>query len=82
MADDFDKYDEPRLHMECLLKAHLVEFDLSLRILFPLEKAGIKTIGQLLQFNRTGLLNIPNIGKAAINTIESFLSRYALSLPQ
>ena len=71
MADDFDKYDEPRLHMERLLKAHLVEFDLSLRILFPLEKAGIKTIGQL-----------PNIGKAAINTIESFLSRYGLSLPQ
>ena len=82
MADDFDKSDVPRLHMERLLKAHLVEFDLSLRILFPLEKAGIKTIGQLLQFNRTGLLNIPNIGKAAINTIESIHSRYALSLPQ
>lgn len=80
MADDFDKYDEPRLHMERLLNAHLVEFDLSLRILCPLENAGIKTIGQLLQLNRTSLFGIPNIGSAAIHTIESFLARYALSL--
>ena len=86
MADDFDKYDEPRLHMERLLKAHLVEFDLSLRILFPLEKAGIKTIGQLLQINRTGLLNIPNIGiisdnPGAKHIITSFIYTLHLLLP-
>ena len=45
--DSFDKYDEPRLHMEKLMKAHLIEFDLSMRILCPLEKAGIRTLGDL-----------------------------------
>ena len=48
-ADSFDKYDEPRLHMEKLLKARLTEFDLSLRILIPLEKAGVKTLGDLVK---------------------------------
>lgn len=37
--NEFDKYDEPRLHMERLLKAKLVEFDISIRILIPLEVA-------------------------------------------
>ena len=46
-SNEFDKYDEPRLHMERLLKAHLVEFDISLRILCPLEKAEINQLGRI-----------------------------------
>ncbi len=81
-TDSFDKYEEPKLHMERLMKAHLIEFDLSLRILCPLERAGINTLGKLLKNKRDNLLKIPNIGNTAISTIELFLARYNLSLPQ
>ncbi|MDE6229198.1 MAG: hypothetical protein K2M40_05355 [Muribaculaceae bacterium] len=77
---DFEKYDEPRLHMERLLKAHLVEFDLSMRILCPLERAGIRTLGDLVKQDRESLKKIFNIGKLSLERIESFLSYHDLSL--
>lgn len=78
--NDFDKYDEPRLHMERLLKAHLIEFDLSLRILCPLEKAGIRTLGDLVKQTRKSLRNINQLGRISVETLESFLSYYGLAL--
>lgn len=77
---DFDKYDEPRLHMERLLKAHLVEFDISMRILCPLERVGIRTLGDLVKQDRESLKKIFNIGKLSLERIESFLSYHNLSL--
>lgn len=77
---DFDKYDEPRLHMEQLLKAHLIEFDLSMRILCPLERAGIRTLGDLVRQDRESLKKIFNLGKLSLERIESFLEYHGLSL--
>ncbi len=79
-SNEFDKYDEPRLHMERLMRAKLVEFDISLRILIPLEKAGIKTLGDLTSKTRKDLLKINQLGKAAVEKLEAFLDYQMLSL--
>lgn len=77
---NFDKYDEPRLHMERLLKAHLVEFDLSLRILILLESAGIRTLGDLVKQSKKSLRQIKNLGRTSVNHLESFLIQQHLTL--
>lgn len=78
--NSFDKYDEPRLHMERLLKARLVEFDLSLRILIPLESAGIKTLGDLTKQTSQSLRTIKQIGQTSMEHIVEFLKWHGLSL--
>lgn len=78
--NSFDKYDEPRLHMERLLKARLVEFDLSIRILLPLEAAGIKTLGDLTLQSRKSLRAIRNLGQTSVGKLEDFISLMGLSL--
>lgn len=78
--NSFDKYDEPRLHMECLLKAHLVEFDFSLKLLLPLEEAGIRTLGDLVKQSRKSLQKIPQVGRISIDHLEALLHRLGLSL--
>lgn len=77
---DFDKYDEPRLHMERLYRTLLVEFDFSMRIICPLDAAGIRTIGDLIKHSRKKLLSIKQLGKTSVDTLEKFLSRYDLAL--
>lgn len=77
---DFDKYDEPRLHMERLLKAKLVEFDLSMRILCPLDAAGVKTLGDLVKHSRKSLLQINQLGVLSAARLESFLDGLGLEL--
>lgn len=81
-SNEFEKYDEQRLHMERLMKAKLVEFDLSLRILIPLEKAGIKTLGDLVKQTRETLRKISQIGKFSVETLENFLEYHGLSLAE
>lgn len=73
---DFDLYDEPRLHMEVLLKAHLTEFDLPLRILLALERAGIRRVGDLVKQDHDKLMAIWNLGKVSVAKIEAFMARY------
>ena len=77
---EFDKYDEPRLHMERLMRCPLVDFDLSLRILIPLESSGIKTLGDLTSQTKQRLMNIPQLGKISIDKIENFLASQDLAL--
>lgn len=77
-SNEFDKYDEPRLHMERLMRVRLSEFDLSLRILCPLESAGIKTIGDLVKCDKRRLAQINMIGQKSISILESFVERYGL----
>ncbi|MCM1077738.1 MAG: hypothetical protein NC411_10310 [Bacteroides sp.] len=65
--------------MERLFKAHLVEFDLSLRILIPLEKAGIRTLGDLCRHTRAEVGQIRNIEAVSVKTLEAFLRSQDLS---
>lgn len=66
--------------MEKLLNAHLIEFDISLRILCPLEKAGIRTLGELIKQSAKSLRNINQLGRISVETLESFLTYHGLSL--
>lgn len=75
-----DKYDEPRLHMERLMRVRLVEFDLSLRILIPLESAGIKTLGDLTSKSKSDLKRIKSLGAVAIGKLVKLLDHQGLSL--
>ena len=71
--DSLDKYDEYRLHMDQVLKTQLIEFDFSIRILIPLEKHGIRTLGDLIKQTRESLSSISQIGAASLSKIEAFL---------
>lgn len=77
---NFDKYDEPRLHMERLMRVHLTEFDISLRILIPLESAGITRLGDLVKQSRKSLRRINQLGRISVDRLEEFLAYHGLSL--
>ena len=77
---DYDKYDEPRLHMERLMRVRLTDFDIPLRILIILERGGVKTLGDLCSLSRKDLMMIPQIGKTSAERLEAELARYDLSL--
>lgn len=79
---DLEKFDEPRLHMERLMKAHLIDFDISIRILIPLESAGIRTLGDLTKQTRKSLRGIKSLGKISVEKLESFLAYHRLSLAE
>lgn len=72
-TDNFDKYDEPRIHMERLMRVRLVEFDLSLRILIPLEKAGIRTLGDLCKQTPSSLHKIPQLGSLSVEKLTKLM---------
>lgn len=79
---DFEKFEEPRLHMERLMKAHLIDFDISIRILIPLESAGIRTLGDLTKQTKKSLRAIKSLGKISVEKLESFLAYHRLSLAE
>ena len=78
--ESFDKYDEPRLHMERLLCTRLIEFDLPPRSVFPLDDAGIRTLGDLIGHTREELLAVRGFGAIRLAPVEQLLDRLALSL--
>lgn len=77
--ESFDKYEEPRLHMETLLNTNLVNFDLPLRILIPLERHGIRTLGDLVTRKRSDITSISNIGVTAMKKIDDFVAHHLLT---
>ena len=78
--DEFDKYDEMKLHMKQLLSASIVEFDLPARITYPLGDAGIRTLGDLIKHDRNSLMGIRMLGIKAVGEIEKCLNRIGLTL--
>lgn len=75
----FDEYDEPRLHTERLLKTRLIDFDLSMRILCPLEDRGIKTLGDLTQISKRQLRRMPRMGRLSAQILEDLMASFHLS---
>lgn len=73
------KYDEPRHHVEALLNAKIVTLDIKPRILYPLDKMGIKTIKQLLDLYQKGFKKVPQIGYGAEWELTKILNFHSLT---
>lgn len=81
-SSEFDKYDEPRLHMERLMRTRLFDFELPIRILIPLEDAGIRTLEDLTKQTKKSLQEIRLLGKISIDKLEKFLAYHELPLAE
>jgi len=68
-----EEFDEEVLHMRQLLKAKLVDLDLSVRALNCLKAAEIETLGDLVKFNKNDLLKFRNFGKKSLTELEELL---------
>lgn len=66
--------------MERLMRVRLVEFDISIRILIPLESAGIRTLGDLTKQTRESLRKIPQLGRISVEKLEKLLAYHRLAL--
>lgn len=73
------KYDEPRHHVKTLLNAKIVTLDIKPRILYPIDKIGIKTIKQLLELYQKGFKNVPQIGNGAEWELRRILNFHSLT---
>ena len=67
-------------HKKKLLQTKLRECNLSVRVLMCLKAADIETIGQLVKYKRTDLLQFRNFGKKSIIELEDFLEPLNLHL--
>ena len=68
-----EEFDEEVLHMRQLLKAKLVDLDLSVRALNCLKAAEVETLGDLVKFNKNDLLKFRNFGKKSFTELEELL---------
>ena len=68
-----EEFDEEVLHMRQLLKAKLVDLDLSVRALNCLKAAEVDSLGDLVKFNKNDLLKFRNFGKKSLTELEELL---------
>lgn len=74
----FDIFNEYQLHLDKILDSHLITFGFNMRLLCALERAGIRTMRQLLAKNIDGLSAIPQVGIHSLDEIAKALDRFAL----
>lgn len=68
-----EEFDEESLHMRQLLKAKLVDLDLSVRALNCLKAADVETLGELVAYNKNDLLKFRNFGKKSLTELEDLV---------
>ena len=75
------EFDEEVLHMRQLLKTKLTDssLNLSVRALNCLKAADVETLGDLVQYNKTGLLKFRNFGKKSLSELDDLLESLNLS---
>lgn len=78
-VDGNEEFDEEVLHMRQLLKTKLVDMDLSVRALNCLKSADVETLGELVVFNKTGLLKFRNFGRKSLTELDELLASLNLS---
>jgi DNA-directed RNA polymerase subunit alpha len=74
-----EEFDEEVLHMRQLLKAKLVDLDLSVRALNCLKAAEVDTLGDLVKFNKNDLLKFRNFGKKSLAELEQLVAEKNLT---
>ena len=77
-AED-EGFDEEILHMRQLLKTKLADMDLSVRALNCLKAANVETLGDLVQYNKTDLLEFRNFGKKSLTELDDLLESLNLT---
>lgn len=70
----YEKYEEPKLHMRKLCSQHLLTLDLNIRTLCSLERAGIRTIGDLVQRSEGEVAQVWRLGSKSMEEIKRALS--------
>ncbi len=78
-APENEKFDEEILKMRQLLKTKLIDLDLSVRALNCLKAADVKTLGDLVTYNRDDLLKFRNFGKKSLTEIDEMINSYKLN---
>lgn len=78
--NSFDKYDEMRFHMEQLLSASIVDFDIPMRIAIPLDGVGVRRVMDLVRMKREDIFKVNRLGEKSVSEIERILDRFGLSL--
>jgi DNA-directed RNA polymerase subunit alpha len=77
--DRFDeRYNEMKYHLRKLFSQSLVGFDLNIRTLCSLERAGIRTLGDLISHSRDEVKKIRRLGVVSVAEIDAMLERYHL----
>lgn len=72
-----DKQDnEKEIHMRHISKTRVIDIDISKRVLNCLKNADIKTLGELIQYNRKDLLKFRNFGKKSLSELDVLLSNF------
>jgi DNA-directed RNA polymerase subunit alpha len=74
-----EEFDEESLHMRQLLKAKLVDLDLSVRALNCLKAADVETLGDLVSYNKNDLLKFRNFGKKSLVELEELVRAKGLN---
>ena len=80
-ADDIslaNEFDEDSLHTRQLLKARLLDMDLSVRAFNCLKAADIETLGELVSFQKSDLLKFRNFGKKSLVELEELVKSKGL----
>ena len=77
--ETIEDFDEDTLHMRQLLKTKLSEMGLSVRALNCLKTAEVKTLGELVSFNKSDLLKFRNFGKKSLTELEALVDDKGLT---
>ena len=78
-AEGGEEFDEEILRTRQLLQKKLVDMGLSVRALNCLKSADVETLGELVVFNKTGLLKFRNFGKKSLTELDEMLASLNLS---
>ena len=74
---NIDKQDkEKEIQIRHISKTKVVDIDISKRVLNCLKNADIKTLGELIQYNRIDLLKFRNFGKKSLSELDVLLSNF------
>lgn len=77
--EETKEVDEEVLHMRKVLKAELVDLDLSVRALNCLKAADIRTLADLVTFDVADMLKFRNFGKKSLAEIQDLVKSKGLS---
>lgn len=72
-------YDEEALQIRQLLRAKLVDMDLSVRALNCLKAAEVETLGELVSYSKNDLMKFRNFGKKSLTELEELVHAKGLT---